>query len=154
MPQIVLQVPPEVLRLLGAIRSSLQRIEQEVRDCKLRLGWPAVHAQPPAPAIDRNAASSESGKIKELPKLAIAQPAAPPAGSRGYPRGLAARHAPPGRAAANRMKDLQVRLGISRTELARRLGMNGSGVSNIAAGKRGISHRIHEAMVKLEAAAR
>lgn len=135
-PQIVLAVPPEVIRLLTGILSSLQHIEADVRDCRLRLGWPlanrpAIQPGPPPPAAPVKGA--ENGQAQEK--------------GRPAPRSI---HTPAGRKASDRIHALRQGLGLSFDEVGERLGISGAMVRFIETGKSGISARVHEAMTRLD----
>lgn len=132
-PQLVLQVPSEVIRLLTAILSGIQRLEAEAQDIKKRLAW-------------------------QRPTLAVELPPATPVAAAGQmpirsvaARGPGSSHTPAGPQAAARIKALQQSLQVSGARLAARLGIAQTMVWKISRSQGGISHVVHEAMKKLEA---
>lgn len=141
MPQIVLSVPPEVIRLLSGILSCLQRIEVEVRDTKARLAWSRPPQGAETPSVRDTSGTRPAPILRSVPEIPPAQRAR---------SGPASTQTPAGPVAAQRMKKLRTRLGVSGVELARRLGLSQSALSAVENDRRGISWRVHEAMQKLE----
>lgn len=144
--QLVLAVPPEVIRLLTDIKSSLQRVEAELREIKVRLARPV-----PLPEVWRRPMPSvETPTATALPRLV--EPPAPAPLPKPKPRGRASTHTPAGPDAAKRMKALMTRTALTGAGLARKLGISQTCVSAVGRGVSGISFRLDEAMSKLEAA--
>jgi DNA-binding XRE family transcriptional regulator len=130
MSQIVLAVSPEVIRLLTDIKSCLQRLEAEVRDCRVRLGYP----------------------VRSVPPVAVAPAEPRAAGPSGSPTRRAPRsvHTAAGKAAALRMQALRDQLRLKSSDLAAKIGISAAMVYNIEKGHNGISVRIDEVMRRLE----
>lgn len=134
MSQIVLSVPPEVIQLLMGIRSSLQRLEQEVRECRLRLGWePRPASTTPAAALPRRQEPETTGAPRKAGRSV---------------------HTPAGPTAAKRMQALRDMLRLSAKDMGGQLRISTGMVYYIERGKCGISVRVDQAMKRLEGGSR
>ncbi len=119
-----------ILGLLSKIASSLQRLEAEARDIRLRLGWPVAAAPATPKAIPFAVAPVDGDDEPRRPQRAVAMPR--------------------GDVASARMRRLRHRLDLSQGELAERLGVTSQMISHIESGRSGISVRLDEALGTLE----
>lgn len=147
MSDLNLTVSPQVVQLLIDIKSSLQRLEAQVREATLRLAWARAATAAETPSV-RVGLDLAAGKDCSVAVPADYRPAPPQA--KRPPSGRGSVHTPKGYAAARRMSALREILGLSQTAMARELGVSQMIVWAIETKRNGISHRVNEAMLKLE----